>query len=144
MQRVLDHIADTPALVITPTHDILAWNRLAAALMLDFGEIPERERNFMRLLFTDPRMRSLYSDWEGLARSVVSYIRMEAARKPDDPRLAELVGTSRSETSSSASGGPEHTLRSNGGAPAPTTTRSSVRSRWTGIRSPPRSTPTSS
>jgi transcriptional regulator with XRE-family HTH domain len=92
MQRVLDHITDTPAIVMTPTHDILAWNPLAAALMVDFSEIPERERNFMRLLFTDPRMRSLYPDWEGLARSVVSYIRMEAARKPDDPRLAELVG----------------------------------------------------
>ncbi len=92
MQRVLDHIGDTPAIVMTPTHDILAWNPLAAALMVDFGEIPERERNFMRLLFTDPRMRSLYPDWEGLARSVVSYIRMEAARKPEDPRLAELVG----------------------------------------------------
>ena len=92
MQRVLDHITDTPAIVMTPTHDILAWNPLAAALMVDFGTIPERERNFMRLLFTDPRMRSLYPDWEGLARSVVSYIRMEAARKPDDPRLAELVG----------------------------------------------------
>ena len=92
MQRVLDHITDTPAIVMTPTHDILAWNPLAAALMVDFGTIPERERNFMRLLFTDPRMRCLYPDWEGLARSVVSYIRMEAARKPDDPRLAELVG----------------------------------------------------
>jgi transcriptional regulator with XRE-family HTH domain len=92
MQRVLDHVTDTPAIVMTPTHDILAWNPLAAALMVDFSEIPERERNFMRVLFTDPRMRSLYPDWEGLARSVVSYIRMEAARKPDDPRLAELVG----------------------------------------------------
>ena len=80
------------AIVMTPTHDILAWNPLAAALMVDFGEIPERERNFMRLLFTDPRMRSLYPEWEELARSVVSYMRMEAARKPDDPRLAELVG----------------------------------------------------
>src|SRR6266542_816306 len=75
MQRVLDHITDTPAIVMTPTHDILAWNQLAAALMIDFGEVPQRERNFMRLLFTDPRMRSLYPDWEGLARSVVSYIR---------------------------------------------------------------------
>ena len=46
----------------------------------------------MRLLFTDPRMRSLYPEWEELARAVVSYMRMEAARKPDDPRLAELVG----------------------------------------------------
>ena len=91
LQRLLGRI-DAPAIVMTPTHDILAWNPLAAALMVDFSEIPERERNFMRLLFTDPRMRSLYPEWEELARSVVSYIRMEAARKPDDPRLAELVG----------------------------------------------------
>jgi transcriptional regulator with XRE-family HTH domain len=92
MQRLLDHITDTPAIVMTPTHDILAWNPLAAALMLDFGEIPERERNFLRLLFTDPRMRFLYPDWEGLARAVIAYIRMEAARKPDDPALAALIG----------------------------------------------------
>ena len=91
LQRVLERI-DAPAIVMTPTHDILAWNPLAAALMLDFGELAERERNFMRLLFTDPRMRSLYPEWEELARSVVSYVRMEAARKPDDPRLTELVG----------------------------------------------------
>src|SRR5438128_1658438 len=63
LQRILGRI-DAPAIVMTPTHDILAWNPLAAALMVDFGEIPERERNFMRLLFTDPRMRSLYPDWE--------------------------------------------------------------------------------
>ena len=45
LQRVLDRI-DAPAIVMTPTHDILAWNPIAAALMVDFGEIPERERNF--------------------------------------------------------------------------------------------------
>jgi transcriptional regulator with XRE-family HTH domain len=91
LQRVLDRV-DAPAIVMTPTHDVLAWNRMAAALMVDFGEVPERECNFMRLLFTDPRLRSLYPEWEELARAVVSYMRMEAARKPDDPRLAELVG----------------------------------------------------
>jgi transcriptional regulator with XRE-family HTH domain len=91
LQRILDRI-DAPAIVMTPTHDVLAWNPLAAALMVDFGAVPERERNFMRLLFTDPRLRSLYPEWEELARAVVSYMRMEAARKPDDPRLAELVG----------------------------------------------------
>jgi transcriptional regulator with XRE-family HTH domain len=32
LQRVLDHITDAPAIVMTPTHDILAWNQLAAAL----------------------------------------------------------------------------------------------------------------
>src|SRR6266446_10343943 len=32
MQRVLDQITDTPAIVMTPIQDILAWNQLAAAL----------------------------------------------------------------------------------------------------------------
>jgi transcriptional regulator with XRE-family HTH domain len=91
LQRILDLI-DAPAIVMTPTHDVLAWNPLAAALMVDFGAVPEAERNFVRLLFTDPRLRSLYPEWEELARAVVSYLRMEAARKPDDPRLARLVG----------------------------------------------------
>jgi transcriptional regulator with XRE-family HTH domain len=91
LQRILDLI-DAPAIVMTPTHDVLAWNPLAAALMVDFGAVPDRERNFVRLLFTDPRLRSLYPEWEELARAVVSYLRMEAARKPDDPRLAALVG----------------------------------------------------
>ena len=40
MQRILDHLSDTPAMVATPTMDILAWNPLAAALMIDFGESP--------------------------------------------------------------------------------------------------------
>src|SRR5436189_2864688 len=83
MHRVLDRI-DAPAIVMTPTHDVLAWNRLAAALMVDFAEIPERERNFMRLLFTDPRMRSLYPEWEELARSVVSY---NVWRQPASPTI---------------------------------------------------------
>jgi transcriptional regulator with XRE-family HTH domain len=91
LKRILSHI-DAPAIVMTPIHDVLAWNPLAAALMVDFGEVPERERNFVYLLFTDPRLRSLYPEWEELARAVVSYLRMDAARKPDDPRLAELVG----------------------------------------------------
>src|SRR5437763_10049498 len=47
LQRVHDRV-DAPAIVMTPTHDILAWNPLAAALMVDFGQLPERERNFMR------------------------------------------------------------------------------------------------
>lgn len=92
LQRLLEQLTDTPAMVVTSIMDILAWNPLAAALMIDFGQVPERERNFLRLIFTDPRMRSLYPDWEGLARATVAYVRMEAAQRPDDLRLATLVG----------------------------------------------------
>ncbi|WP_409375080.1 MmyB family transcriptional regulator [Streptomyces justiciae] len=37
-------------------------------------------------------MRTLYADWEAAAQSCVAQLRMEAARCPEDPRLAKLVG----------------------------------------------------
>jgi transcriptional regulator with XRE-family HTH domain len=92
MQRLLDHITDAPAMVSTRALDVLAWNPLAAALILDFAEVPEKERNFMRLLFTHPPMRRLYVDWEEVARGCVAYLRMEAAHDPEDRRLASVVG----------------------------------------------------
>ncbi|MFC8666484.1 helix-turn-helix domain-containing protein [Streptomyces sp. NPDC057199] len=92
LQRVLDDLTATPAIVQGRRGDILAWNALAAALVTDFSRIPEKHRNYPRLIFTDPAMRSLYADWEGSARIAVAQLRMEAAKYPEDPRLIELVG----------------------------------------------------
>lgn len=92
LQRVLDDLTATPAMVLGRRMDILAWNSLAAALVADFSRIPEKNRNYVRLLFTDPAMRNLYADWERVARTAVSQLRREAAAYPQDPRLAALVG----------------------------------------------------
>ncbi len=92
MLRLLDQITGAPAMVSSRIFDVLAWNQLAAALIMDFAQIPENQRNYIRLLFTHPAMRQLYPDWEGVAKSGIAYLRMEAARNPDDPRLAALVG----------------------------------------------------
>ncbi|WP_409000292.1 MmyB family transcriptional regulator [Streptomyces europaeiscabiei] len=92
LQRVLDDLTATPAIVQGRRGDILAWNALASALVTDFSRIPERHRNYPRLIFTDPAMRSLYADWESSARIAVSQVRMEAAQYPEDPRLIALVG----------------------------------------------------
>jgi hypothetical protein len=37
-------------------------------------------------------MRALHADWDNDARTAVAALRMEAARYPDDPQLATLVG----------------------------------------------------
>jgi transcriptional regulator with XRE-family HTH domain len=92
LQRVLDDLTSTPALVQGRRGDILAWNCLAAALVTDFSRIPEKHRNYPRIQFTDPRMRSLYADWEASAQIAVAQLRMEAAKYPEDPRLIALVG----------------------------------------------------
>ncbi|GII53263.1 transcriptional regulator [Planotetraspora thailandica] len=92
MRRLLDQLTETPALVLGRRMDILAWNAQAAALFTDFARIPPRRRNYVRLLFTDPAVRNLHADWEEAARTGVASLRMEAARHPDDPDLAVLVG----------------------------------------------------
>ncbi len=60
LQRLLDDLSTIPAIVMGRRMDILAWNALAAEMMIDFGEIPPEERNYVRLLFVDKRMRLLY------------------------------------------------------------------------------------
>ncbi|MEV6759708.1 helix-turn-helix transcriptional regulator [Streptomyces sp. NPDC051105] len=92
LQRLLDDLTATPGMVTGRRMDVLAWNPLAAALMTDFARIPEKKRNYVRVLFTDPDVRAMYADWEGNARMCVAHLRMQAARYPDDPRLAALVG----------------------------------------------------
>ncbi|MEV6420818.1 helix-turn-helix transcriptional regulator [Streptomyces sp. NPDC051662] len=92
LQRLLDDLTATPAIVMGRRMDVLAWNALAAALVTDFCRIPEKQRNYVRLVFTDPAMRTLYSDWETVARTCAAQLRMEAAKYPDDPRLTALVG----------------------------------------------------
>jgi transcriptional regulator with XRE-family HTH domain len=92
LQRILDGLTDAPAYVMGRRTDILAWNPLAAALLTDFAQVPAKHRNYVRILFTDPAMRSLYAEWETVARICVSQLHMEVAADPDDARLAALVG----------------------------------------------------
>lgn len=82
----------TPAIVLGPRSDILAWNAGATALFLDFAEIPAAQRTLVRLVFLEPRVRGLLMNWEQVAAEAVDGLRMAAARTPGDPRRAQLVG----------------------------------------------------
>ncbi|MFS8097312.1 helix-turn-helix transcriptional regulator [Lentzea alba] len=92
LQQLLDGMPDIPAMVLHRRMDVLAWNRGAAALLTDFGALPQSERNLIRLTFLDPSFRALYRDWELSARECVAVLRMEAGRTPRDPVLTALVG----------------------------------------------------
>lgn len=89
--------AKVPALVIGRSTDVLAWNRLAHALLaghldLDAPNHPVERPNIARMVFLDPHVRELYPDWKGKCRDTVDDLRLVAGRYQDDARLAELVG----------------------------------------------------
>ena len=89
MRRLLGQLTQTPAIVLGRRMDILAWNAAATALYTDFARVPARQRNYVRLMFTDPAFRAIHPNWEHDARTAVASLRMHGA---DDPELAVLVG----------------------------------------------------
>src|SRR5580692_12421825 len=91
LQRVLDALDLSPAIVKTSTWDIVAWNRAAAAVLADYGKFAPRERNVLRLIFCNPEVRAAQPDWEAAARFVIAAFRAEAARAGAAERVSDLV-----------------------------------------------------
>jgi transcriptional regulator with XRE-family HTH domain len=90
--RLLESLAEVPAYVIGRRTDILAWNEMFAAMMVDLTELPPEQRNLAWLVFCHPQARSRFTDWEAKARDLVAYLRMDAGRHPCDPDFALLIG----------------------------------------------------
>jgi transcriptional regulator with XRE-family HTH domain len=80
LQRVLDALHPSPALLRTAIWDVVAWNRAATVLLMDYGSLPPEQRNMLRFVFLDPRARAAHYDWESVARLVVGAFRLDAAR----------------------------------------------------------------
>lgn len=80
LQRVLDRLEPCPAFVRTAIWDVVAWNRPAALVLTDYGSRPLKQRNILRSLFLDPRVRAAQRDWRSVAQFVVGAFRVDAAR----------------------------------------------------------------
>ncbi|MFB7667679.1 helix-turn-helix transcriptional regulator [Kitasatospora sp. NPDC056138] len=93
LRRLLESIPEVPAYVIGRRTDILAWNEMfSALLMVDLDGLPSEQRNLAWLVFCHPQARARFVDWEGKARDLVAYLRMDAGRHPCDADFATLIG----------------------------------------------------
>ncbi|WP_315798792.1 helix-turn-helix transcriptional regulator [Bradyrhizobium sp. SZCCHNRI3043] len=91
LQRVLDTLEYSPAFVRTATWDILAWNRAAAAVLTDYSTLPEDQRNVLRMMFHDSRVRAAQPNWQAVARYVVASFRADVARAGAARNVQSLV-----------------------------------------------------
>jgi transcriptional regulator with XRE-family HTH domain len=91
LQRVLDALEPSPALIRTATWDVVAWNRAATVMLTDYGSLPPQQRNILRFIFLDPRVRAAQHDWESVARLVVGAFRVDAARAGAAAEVEPLV-----------------------------------------------------
>jgi transcriptional regulator with XRE-family HTH domain len=91
LQRLVDALEYSPAMIKNATWDVLAWNRAFSIIMKDYGSMPPDQRNIMRVIFCDPHVRELQYDWESVARFVVGVFRADIARAGATARGSSLV-----------------------------------------------------
>ncbi|MFQ3787143.1 helix-turn-helix transcriptional regulator [Halomonas sp. A29] len=90
IRRLMSDIAARPSYVLNLRWDVLAWNP-AADRVFGFSNIPAARRNLLRMLFTSPEMRELFSPWDGQALEILSSFRRDFVRAIDDADMIDLV-----------------------------------------------------
>jgi transcriptional regulator with XRE-family HTH domain len=91
LQRVLDALEVSPAIIKNAAWDVVAWNRAAAAMLTDYSKLPREQRNILRLMFGNPRVRAAQEDWQSVARFVVGSFRADAVRAGAGAEVTQLV-----------------------------------------------------
>lgn len=91
LQRVLDAMAFSPAIIRTATWDVVAWNGAATVILTDYSKLPKDRRNILRMMFSDERVRAAQDDWQSVARYVVAAFRADATRAGAGAEIQQLV-----------------------------------------------------
>lgn len=91
LQRLLDALPHSPAILKTATWDIVAWNRAAALVLTNYADLVVEQRNVLRLMFGQTRVRAAQHDWQSVARFVVSAFRADVARAGAASQVRQLV-----------------------------------------------------
>jgi len=91
LQRVLDTLEFSPAFIRTATWNVIAWNRAAAAVLTDYSTLPDGQRNVLRMMFRDSRVRAAQPKWQSVARYVVGSFRADVARAGAARNVQSLV-----------------------------------------------------
>lgn len=94
----LDALAHAPAVVYGPRWDVLLQNRAYVAVFGDIADVPVAHGNVVRQVFLDPSRRTLFPQWESVARTLLRNFRISAGRHAGDPTFTSLIAGLRDES----------------------------------------------
>ncbi|WP_027094232.1 helix-turn-helix transcriptional regulator [Cohnella thermotolerans] len=75
LQKILRELRYCPTIVSDRRFMIVGWNEAAAHVFLDFTQVPQEERNMIRLLFERKELRRLAVNWEHFIEGFLSIFR---------------------------------------------------------------------
>lgn len=97
LQPVLDSFGFCPAYIIDPFWNLVAGNQIAYRVfvdytsVVDYEDLPWRERNLMWGLFTNPYQKKLLLDWENEAKRCIALFRFSSNQYIGEPWFTEFI-----------------------------------------------------
>jgi transcriptional regulator with XRE-family HTH domain len=91
VMALLERFDTTPAFVVGPANDVLAWNDAWGHLVLPLGMLEGTVPNLARHVFLHPMARTVYADWMAAADEQVSRLHAATGRWGDDDDFAALM-----------------------------------------------------
>ncbi|MFF7247351.1 helix-turn-helix domain-containing protein [Embleya sp. NPDC008237] len=89
VRALLDRLEPAPALLVDRLGDVLAFTNGYERLARPLGILDEEQPNLARYVFTDPRARAAYPDWERIADEHAAILRLAAVF--DDPYVQDFL-----------------------------------------------------
>jgi transcriptional regulator with XRE-family HTH domain len=90
VRRTLGLLEPTPAVLLNRLSDLLAWTAGYERLMGPLGVLSGDPPNLARYVFTDPRARAAFADWDRVADEQVAALKHGPFLA--DPHIAALAG----------------------------------------------------
>jgi transcriptional regulator with XRE-family HTH domain len=99
LRLLLESVRPSPAYVlndVNDVNDVLAANPEGLALMPGLGDWPPGQRNTIRYMFLHPAARTVFADWDRVARNSVAHLHTAelTAPEPTAALVAELSAAS--------------------------------------------------
>ncbi len=89
LRLLLDSLS-VPAFLKTPTSQVVAWNPASVAVLGDYADVPERERNLLRRVF-DAEAHTKVHDVETVRRAYLASFRVDVARAGQSAEATALI-----------------------------------------------------
>lgn len=89
--RLITAMEPSPAYVLGPWFDFLAWNRAESLLYPMIDRLAPEDRNLLWVVFAEPTARQLIGDWPDQARRLLAEFRALTAPLRDEPPVVDLV-----------------------------------------------------
>lgn len=75
LKRILTELTYCPTIITDRHCHIVGWNLAAAHVFLDFEQIPNEQRNLIRLVFSRKELKALAVNWEHFAKGFLAIFR---------------------------------------------------------------------